>query len=105
MGIRDEADLKINAGGLSPTALIPEVARNTGYDEASLRKLNNQELVRVALDLELLSPAPRNKFALRGGMDFLRHALFSQIPPITVSDVLQAGGWITADQLSWMQHP
>ncbi len=108
MGIRDEIALKINAEAYRNAlinAVVPEIARNTGYDEASLRKLNNQELVRVALDPDLFSPVPRNKFVLRGGMDFLRHQLFSQIPPITLSDVLQAGGWITAHELSWMQYP
>ncbi len=108
MGIRDEAGLKIRLEGYRNAvinAVVPEIARNTGYNEASLRKLKDQELVRVALDPELLSPAPKNKFVLRGGMDFLRHQLFSQIPPITLSDVLQAGGWITAHDLSWMQHP
>jgi len=105
MGIRDEAGLKVNLERYR-NALIPEVARNTGYDEASLRELNNQDLVQVALDLELFKPKPRNKFLLRGGMQFLQHRLFVQeITSITLPDLLQAGGWVTTDQLSWMQHP
>ena len=69
MGIRDEAGLKVDLEhyrNALMNALIPEVARNTGYDEASLRKLNNQDLVQVALDLEIFKPKPRNKFVLRG---------------------------------------
>jgi hypothetical protein len=94
MGIRDEAALKGDPEG-GRNAVIVEVAGATGY-RGNLQGLDNQQLVRLALE-----PKPQNTFVARGGMAFLQDRLFGPIE-MFLYDVLQAGQWLTAEQLNTM---
>jgi hypothetical protein len=103
-GIRDEAGLKGALQG-HRDILIKEATAKTGYDEQSLRGLDNYQLVRAALE-----PKAGNGFVplvaasatrvSHGGLVSLRNRLF--FPSMSLADVLQAGNWVTPDQLRGM---
>ena len=93
MGIRDEAGLKGPLRILRDT-LIKETAAITSYQQYLLQGLDNQQLVRLALE-----PKPGNKLVSRGGMVSLRNRLF---PAVSLPDALLAGNWRTPAQLDTM---
>ena len=66
MGIQDEAALKVRWDDDRNT-LIVEVAGKCGYDGTYLQGLDNQQLVRLALE-----PQPTNQFVLQGNLLDLR---------------------------------
>ena len=70
MGIRDEANLKTMTDDDIRNILIIEIGGHTGYDGPTLWGMDNQRLVRVALE-----PRPGNRFVLRGSMVGLRDRL------------------------------
>ena len=93
-GIRDQAGLRVDGHRAYRNTLIRALAASNGFDVPSLEALDDQQLVRVAV-----APSPTNKFVLRGGAALLRQRVFGLI---SISDVLETTGWLSAHELNSM---